>query len=248
LTSSLPYSNVITGGIRNPRSGSWNVELDRRILDRLLVRIAYQQRNTVHDLALTTLTTANGNFLSLANRGRDFYREFQITSRYQIRQNTLNVSYVRSKAAGDLNDFTQFFGNDPQAVIQADARGPLAFDATNRFLAWGEFMAPGKIIFMPVLDVHSGFPYSVVNQTRDFVGARNEQRFRSFNSFDAQLLKEFRVPFRGKERSVKVGLGVFNLFNHFNPRDVQNDLDSDRFGEFFNGAPRTFRGKFVFGF
>jgi len=40
---------------------------------------------------------------------------------------------------------------------------------------------------------------------------------------------------------------VFNLFNHFNPRDVQNDLDSQRFGDFFNGPPRTFRGKFVFG-
>jgi hypothetical protein len=47
---------------------------------------------------------------------------------------------------------------------------------------------------------------------------------------------------------VKMGFGFFNLFNHANPRDVQNDLGSERFGQFFNSAVRTFRGKLVFGF
>ncbi len=155
---------------------------------------------------------------------------------------------MRSKATGDLNDFNQFFGNDPQAVIQADARGRLSFDAPNRFLAWGEFLAPWKMTVMPVFDLHTGFPYSVVNQVRDFVGPRNDERFRRFNSFDVQVLKQFSVAFRGKEHTMKVGFGVFNVFNHFNPRDVQNDLDSYRFGQFFNGPNRTFRGKFVFGF
>jgi hypothetical protein len=41
---------------------------------------------------------------------------------------------------------------------------------------------------------------------------------------------------------------VFNLLNHFNPRDVQNDIDSYRFGALFNGVGRTFRGKFVLEF
>ena len=41
---------------------------------------------------------------------------------------------------------------------------------------------------------------------------------------------------------------AFNLFNHFNHRDVQNDVDSDRFGALFNGVGRTFRGKFVLEF
>jgi hypothetical protein len=248
VASSLPYSNVITGGLKNPRSETWNVELDRQVMEKLLVRVAYQQRNTVHDLVLNPEATASGNLLSLANSGRDFYREFQITGRYQIGRQTLNASYVRSKATGDLNDFNQFFGNNPQAVIRANARGPLPFDAPNRFLAWGEFSAPWKVTLMPVLDIHTGFPYSTVNELREFVGPRNERQFRQFNSFDLQVLREFRVPFRGKERSVKVGFSVFNLFNHSNPRDVQNDLDSQRFGDFFNGPPRTFRGKLVFGF
>jgi len=246
VITSTPYDNVITGGLKNPRSETWNVEIDRQVLEKLLVRVAYQQRNTVHDLVLNPEASASGNLLSLANHGRDFYREFQVTGRYQIGRQTLNASYVRSKATGDLNDFNQFFGNNPQAVIRADARGPLPFDAPNRFLAWGEFSAPWKVTLMPVLDIHTGFPYSLVNEGREFVGPRNDHRFRGFNSFDLQAYRQFRLPFT-KERKMKVGFGVFNLFNHANPRDVQNDLDSPRFGEFFNSPNRTFRGKLAFG-
>jgi hypothetical protein len=248
VTSSVLYSNAITGGLKNPRSETWNVEVDRKVLENLLLRVAYQQRNTVDDMVVNPETTAGDSLLSLASSGRDFYREFQLTGQYKIHRQTLNASYVRSKATGDLNDFNQFFGNNPQAVIQPNSRGPLAFDAPNRFLTWGEFNAPGKLMVMPVLDIHTGFPYSVVNESRDFVGPRNDERFPRFDSFDLQVLRNFGVPFHGKEHTLKLGFGVFNLFNHADYRDVQNDLDSYRFGQFFNSAVRTFRGKLVVGF
>ncbi|HTR38624.1 MAG TPA: hypothetical protein VMH80_22110, partial [Bryobacteraceae bacterium] len=85
-------------------------------------------------------------------------------------------------------------------------------------------------------------------QLREYVGPRNVDRLPRFASFDLQVTKEVRLPGFGKGRKAKVGFGVFNLFNHFNPRDVQNDLDSYRFGSLFNSPPRTFRGKFVLGF
>jgi hypothetical protein len=248
VTSSIPYSNLITGGLKNPRSETWNVEVDRQVLENLLLRVAYQQRNTLDDLVVNPETAAGGSLLSLASSGRDFYREFQVTGQYKIHRQTLNASYVRSKATGDLNDFNQFFGNDPQAVIQPNSRGSLAFDAPNRFLAWGELNVPWKLMLMPVLDIHTGFPYSVVNENRDFVGPRNDERFPRFDSFDLQVLRNFGLPFHGKEHTVKLGFGVFNLFNHANPRDVQNDLDSYLSGQFFNSAVRTFKGKLVFGF
>lgn len=248
VTSSVPYSNVITGGLKNPRSETWNVEVDRQVLENLVFRFAYQQRNTVEDLVVNPETIASDSLLSLASSGRDFYRELQLTGQYKIHRQTLNASYVRSKATGDLNDFNQFFGNDPQAVIQPNSRGPQAFDAPNRFLTWGELTGPKKVMLMPVLDIHTGFPYSVVNESRNFVGPRNDERFPWFDSFDLQVLRNFGLPFHGKEHTVKLGFGVFNLFNHANYRDVQNDIDSDRFGQFFNSAVRTFRGKLVFGF
>ena len=138
---STAYTNTIFGPLRNPRSAAWNVELDRQVLEKLAVRVAYQNRTT-HD-ALVVNPIANS--LTVSNAGRDSYREFQVTGAYQVRRHTVNASYVRSRAFGDLNDFNQFFGNDPMAVIQPNARGRLSFDAPNRFLIWGEIAAPKKI-------------------------------------------------------------------------------------------------------
>ena len=244
VLASTEYANAITNGIRNPRSEVWNVEVDRQVTSDFLLRVAYQQRNTVREFFLNPI--ASVGILSLSNGGSDFYKEFQVTGRYRIHRSTLNASYVRSRAYGDLNDFNQFFGNDPYAVIQANQRGRLSFDAPNRFLAWGEIAAPWKLTFAPVVDVHTGFPYSTINQYREFVGPRNESRFPRFISTDLQVLREIRLPI--KEKHARVGFGVFNIFNRPNYRDVQNDLASYRSGEFFNGVGRTFHGKFVLEF
>jgi hypothetical protein len=242
--SSTSYSNVISSGLRNPRSEVWNVEVDREIATNLLVRVAYQQRNTVREFFVNPIPS--DGVLALSNSGSDFYREFQLTGRYRIHHSTLNASYVHSKAYGDLNDFNQFFGNNPVAVIQSNQRGRLPFDAPNRFLFWGEIAAPWKLTVSPVLDVHTGFPYSTANQLREFVGPRNELRFPRFVSTDLQVLREIHLPIRDKR--AKIGFGVFNIFNRANYRDVQNVIDSYRSGEFFNGVGRTFHGKFVMEF
>jgi hypothetical protein len=165
-----------------------------------------------------------------------------------VQRHTINASYVRSRAYGDLNDFNQFFGNDPVAVIQPNARARLPFDAPNRFLFWGEIAGPKKITLVPVFDLHTGFPYSRENEAREYVGPRNVDRFPRFASLDMQVTREIRLPRFHKDRRAKVGFGVFNILNRFDPRDVQNNLDSYRFGGFFNSVPRTFRGKFVVGF
>src|SRR6185437_1164635 len=98
---------------------------------------------------------------------------------------------------------------------------------------------------MPTLDVHTGFPWSVVDQYRDFVGPRDAQRLPRFNSLDMQITRPIELPFRHNEIKARIGFSVYNLLNHFNPRNVQNDIDSGRFGDLFNGVGRTFRGKFV---
>jgi hypothetical protein len=248
LLDSVGYVNTITSPLRNPRSLGWNVELDRQITSALTVRAGFQQRSTTRDFLLTPETLRNRGILSLSNNGSSFYREFQVAGLYKTRRGTLNASYVRSKAYGDWNDFNQFFGNSAVAVIEPNGRGRLPFDAPNRVLLWGQWNAPFKFMLMPVFDTHTGFPYSVVDQRRDFIGPRDSQRFKRFNSVDLQVLRPVTLPLFRKEIRAQVGFGVFNVLNHFNPRDVQNDIDSNRFGGFFNGAGRTFRGKFVWEF
>ena len=94
--------------------------------------------------------------------------------------------------------------------------------------------APWKLTLVPVYDLHTGFPYSVENEFREYVGPRNVARFPRFSSFDLQVTRPISLHFGEKHLHARVGMGIFNLFNHFDPRDVQNNLASARFGGFFN--------------
>jgi hypothetical protein len=243
--SSVSYQNKIIGELRSPRSTSWNLELDRQILAGLLLRIAYEQRTTTNDFVVSPVSAGTTGALELSNGGSDSYREFQVTARYQMARHLLNASYVRSRAFGDLNDLNQFFGNLAQPVIQPDARGRLPFDAPNRLLFWATFAGPLHLTLVPVYDLHTGFPYSVENELREYVGPRNVDRFPRFSSFDLQITRPITLHFGEKRIHARAGMGVFNLFNHFDPRDVQSNLTSARFGGFYNSSWREYRGKFV---
>lgn len=249
VSSATKYVNHIGGGLHNPQSISWNAAIERQLLERLTVRVGYEQRNTTKNLTVAPISNASSSVLLLSNRGRDTYQEYQVAGSYNGAGFTLNGSYTRSRAHGNLNDPTLFFGNNPQAVIQPDARARLPFDAPNRWLFWADVSGPFKLTLIPVYDLHSGFPYSAWNQFREYVGPRSNRRYPRFSSMDLQVSRPFSLHVRRSRRlQVRAGFGVFNVFNHFNPRDVQNDVDSNRFGEFFNDAWREYRGKFVFQF
>jgi Carboxypeptidase regulatory-like domain len=247
-STSTFYENKLDGALRNPHSRAWNLELDREVTRNLLLRFAYEQRHTTDDFLISPVANGPTGAIELSNRGSSSYRELQWTARYKLRQSVFNASYVRSRAFGDLNDLNQFFGNLAQPVIQANGRGRLSFDAPNRFLFWATLAGPLKLTLVPVYEVHTGFPYSVENEFREYVGPRNVERFPRFSSFDLQVTRPVSLPIGDHRLHARVGLGVFNLFNHFNPRDVQNNLTSDRFNGFFNSAWREYRGKFVLEF
>lgn len=250
VTSSTVYTNQIIGDLRNPRSTAWNVALSRKVSSGLLLQVGYEQRITADDFVVSTVNGGAGTgLITLSNGGGQSYKELQVTGRYQFGKHFINASYVRSRAFGDLNDFFQFFGNVPKPVVQPNGEGRLPFDAPNRFLFSGEFHAPWKLIFAPVFDLHTGFPYSVQDEFREYVGPRNARRFPQFSSFDLQISRPISI-WAGGDRRIRahVGVVVFNLFNHFNPRDVQNIDESARFGGFFNNTWREYRGKFTLEF
>lgn len=247
ITSSTAYHNEITAGLRNPRSTAWNLALSQKVSSGLLLQLGYEQRNTAKDFVISSVSTGPGNgLLTLSNTGSQSYKELQLLGRYHFRNHIVNASYVHSRAYGDLNDFFQFFGNSPKPVIQPNAQGRLSFDAPNRFLFWGEFKTRWNLTVFPVYDVHTGFPYSVQDELRNYVGPRNTRHYPGFSSFDLQVSRPVAIPFGGERRlKARVGVAVFNLFNNFNPRDVQNIEQSARFGQFFNNAWREYRGKFI---
>ena len=247
-SSSVSYLNRLTGGLHNPQSVSWNVALEREVVKSLTLRVGYEQRNTSKVFVVSPTSNGSSGTLALSNSGRDSYQEVQVAGHYKVSRITLNSSYVHSRAYGNLNDPSLFFGSYPQAVIQRDARARLPFDATNRFLTWGDIQGPWKLSILPVYDLHTGFPYSVENEFREYVGPRDSRHYPRFSSFDLQVLRPVSVHMGKKDFHMRAGFSVFNVFNHFNPRDVQNVQESSLFGDFFNDAWREYRGKLVFQF
>ena len=248
-TSQLQHMVVENGRFLTPRSVSWNIEFDREWLKNLMVRVGYQQRQATREYILDPLDSeTSGSSLLLSNGGRSRYREFQITTRYTFHgQDELNASYVRSRAIGDLNDFNSYYANFENPIIRRNERSFLPFDAPNRFVFWGNFSVKYGITVAPVLEMRNGFPLSVMDEDRNFVGPRNRAgRFPNFASLDLQVLKSISAPGRFSENyRFRVGVKVFNLTNHFNPRDFQGNLASDEFGGFYNGVGRKLGMKFV---
>ena len=246
--SSISYANRVTSNLQNPRSTSWSVALERQLLESFAIRVGFEQRNTSRVLTVSPVSFDTAGILLVSNSGRDFYREIQVSGRYKLPRLTMNGSYVRSLAYGNLNDPSLFFGNSSQPVIQPDSRARLSFDSPNRFLFWGNLEAPWKLTLLPVYDLHTGFPYSVENAWRQYIGPRQSRQFPRFSSLDLQVSRPASLHIGDKNLHMRAGFGVFNVFNHFNPRDVQNVEESSLFGEFFNDAWREFRGKLVFQF
>lgn len=236
-------------GLRTPRSVNWNVEVDREWIKNLFVRVGYEQRQGRREFIVNPIQSQEqGSILQLDNSGESRYREFQVTARYKLRESDEFVaSYVRSSSEGDLNDFNSYLGNFGNPIIQANERSRLPWDSPNRFLFWGQFQAGYGITLAPVLDVRTGFPYSVIDEERKFVGPRNRAgRFPTFASFDMQAMKTVGLPGRWKKYQAHLGLKVFNVLNHFNPRDLQNNVASADFGNFYNGVGRRFGTRIVF--
>ncbi|MBI3671050.1 MAG: TonB-dependent receptor [Acidobacteria bacterium] len=255
----LLFRNVIQGGhLDNPRSVAWNAELDREVAPNLVVRLSYQQRQSRRDFVLDPIETPQP-ILLLRSAGRSLYREYQVTARYQFQEKSQwVVSYVHTRATGDLNDFNQFFGNFENPIIRPNERSLLPFDAPNRFLTWADIQLPHDVVVSPVFEVHDGFPFSLVDANHDFVGPRNRAgRFPTFAALDLQVTKGLKIPVFGRKLKSRVGLKIFNLTDHFNPRDIQNNIDSSpvsfrqecsQFGQLCSSVGRTFRGKFILEF
>lgn len=246
-----PHRIVAPGGLRVPYSLVWQFQVDREIRRGLLFRFGYSERSTHREFFLNPVEPpAGAASLDLLNSGGQSYRQFEWTVRWRASEHDLlNASFVRSRARGELNMFQPYFGNLPNPILRRNEYGPLPWDAPNRLVAWGAVRLPWKLDLWPVVDVHDGFPYSKVDNNLDFVGPRNQAgRFPTFFSLDFQLTREFHVKFMGKMRGLRIGVKIFNVTNHDNPRDVQENLFAPNFGGFYNSVGRLYRGKFEFHF
>jgi hypothetical protein len=242
------FMNLIRNPFRDARSWRGSLQVDYRLAKHLTLRAGYLQRFTKHEaIVIPKSAPGNGGLLVLESIGVSRYHEFQVLALYHsARFQNWTVSYVWSRAQGSLNTADNFLSDFPALVVRRNQDGTLPFDIPHRFLAYGEVKAPWGLTVMPALEVRSGFPFSYVNERLDFIGVRNSFRFPMFLSLDVTILKAFTIPHFDKK--ARAGVIIFNITNHFNPRDVQNNLGSLSAGQFFNSLGTSVRAKFELDF
>jgi Carboxypeptidase regulatory-like domain/TonB-dependent Receptor Plug Domain len=257
----IPYYNAYIGNgagavasrVRSepdssPRSFVGNLEVDQQLWASAVVRVSYIYSRTRYLFVVNPLQDVFGStgLLGLFPTGQANYHEFEATLHFQPVHNAdLNVSYIWSRARGDLNTVSNIFLPLEQPVIRPNVSGILPSDVPNRVVSWGVIHLPWALTVSPVVDVHTGFPYSNVDVLQNYAGLPNGQRFPTFFSLDAQAYRDFHLhlPFleHGSRHKVRVGLYSINLTNHGNFHDVYNNVSSPFFGQ-FTGFQRRVNG------
>jgi Carboxypeptidase regulatory-like domain len=219
-----------------PYNITWNAELDRELHSHVLLRLSYLSSRTFDLFVVGPQRLPGSNpLLLLTNNGSSQYNEFESTVRVRAGEHAdLNISYVHSQARGDLNTLSQIFVPFEQPVIRQNFFADLSSSVPNRLVTWARLQVPWKVTVSPVLDWHSGFPYSAVDALQDYVGQPNTLRFPNFFAIDLKLSKDFRIPFLPWLRNHKLrgALVIYNLTDHLNPRDVYYNTASPYFGHF----------------
>jgi hypothetical protein len=235
----VDYPNQKAKGLHTPYSFTWNLEYDHRITDKVTFKTNFLRRKGFHEYLIDPFEGPNPQ-LRLDSRGRSQYQEWELTTRYQINpESHLLFSYVLSEALQDLNDLDTYFGNFRRPLIRPNEYTYADFDARHRFIFQGTAYLPKEWILSPVLEIRSGFPVSHTNEEQFYVGLRNRAgRFPHLAALDIDLQKWFKIG-RWKTR---IGVRFFNIFNKFNPRDFQGNIDSPSFGTFYNPVRRIIGG------
>jgi hypothetical protein len=226
-----------------PYNVTWNLEVNRELRPHVMARLSYLSSRT-YDLFIAGPEQLPGTspLLLLTNNGGSRYHEFEATVRLRPREGAdLNVSYVHSLAQGDINSLTQVFVPFEEPVIRPNFYADLPSNVPNRLVAWGVFKIPWKITASPVLDWHTGFPYSAVDELQNYVGQPDSLRFPPFLALDLKMSKDFRIRFLPwvKNHQFRGALGIYNITNHLNPRDVYNNTASPYFDHFAGPQHRT---------
>ena len=237
---SIEFTPVV-GALSPPRAWVATARLEKRLAPGWDALVGSTIRQSSH-LATLNVLPASGS-LAVSSTGHATYRELEVALRHVWGEgNESFISYTRSSARGEVNDFSTLFAAGDTEVLRPGGTARLPADAPHRWLAWLSLNAPHGFIVAPTIEWHSGFPYTPLTSRLDFAAAPNSASYPSFFSMDLGLYKTFDV----KQRRIKTGIQVFNSTNHFNPRDVYAVPGTLRFGSFTNSVGPTLRGVLTF--
>lgn len=222
-----------------PSSATWSVEVEHALSSKLKLRANYLNSESEGIVTVIPRTTPGQEALVLNGNGTSRYRQLELTARVTLSEgrHQFFLSYVNSRARGDVNEFNGYIGNYPFPIVRQNQYARLNADLPHRFLAWGTLNLPKKMRFSPIVEYRNGLPFSTTDPQQDFVGQINALRFPRFLSLDARVTKDFQLT---PKYGFRLSLRGFNLTNHFNALDVHRNLGDPRYGIFFGNYQRRF--------
>ena len=250
--NSLTLYTQSQGPLKAPRSQNWTFGVDRLFPRKIRVNVNLLRRRGNHGLGyINTLPSPmaapsafaqayHADFLerlfTLANATQTEYDSAQVVvhqpfgGRYEWM-----ASYTRSRAFS--NQVISQTIDQPLVVQGPDNAGPLPWNAPNRLMSWGylpTFWRNWAVAYL--LDVRSGFPFSIQHDTGYLIGSPDSYRFPDYINLNLHLewrlrLRKYRFALRG---------GFNNLTNHINPTTVNNVSESPQFLMFYGNAGRHF--------
>lgn len=220
-----------------PRSSIWNVQMDRVLHRVAQLRLNYIDTKSRDLIVFQPQTNAN----VLTGNGRAHTRQFEAVARLRwAAEQEWMISYVHTRAHGNLNEFTEIAGDFPIAVLREDVYATTYGNIPHRFLTWGVFPMRYGIRFYPVLDWRTGFPYSALDARQRYADVPNSRRYPAFFSLDLRASKD--IPFR--KHMVRLSFSLFNATDHSNFDAVRLNVADPQFGELLGRRNRRYRVDF----
>jgi hypothetical protein len=233
--------------LETPHTRTWDVGVEHRFNFDWSFHATFIDRDGRGEFIVTppstSLTAASGE-LRLSSDGRSSYRDLELGVHFTRGARVdIETLYDWSSARGDLNELTTFFDAIAAPVVGANAYASLGVDVPHRLFIRGRTLATSRWLLLGVFDWKTGMPFSTVDEMLDFVGSRNDRRFPNYARLEL-----------GTEYQVKIlrwqswaGVRLTNVFDAFLPSDVQANLGSPFFGQFYNSEDRHFRVYLRFG-
>jgi hypothetical protein len=268
LATFYPPSGVVMGPVQTSfllnerslrvpyyRSGSLSVE--RKLPFEFYGKASYLHRTGSRGLAfepaspLAALAESGNVAYALANSRQDRYDAVDVSIRRTFAgQFEWFAGYTRSSAR--TNQAVDYSLENPVFAMQMP--GPFTWDAPNRFHTWG--WAPLSPRLLPhalqfvihdtsvvyLLEYHTGFPFSVVDQNGFLVGAPDSVRLPAY--FNINLA--FERKFRALHYLWAWRFGFNNITNNGNPNYVNNVQGSPQFLTYGRGQARAFNVRLRF--
>ena len=234
-----------TPGDFSPRAANGSLQVEQTLTSFLKVRAGYTRNESAGLVILNRIApdpqTLVGAY-ELSGSGDSRYRQLEFTARIRMTAGRLlMLSYVRSLAEGDLNEFAGYLGSFPSPIIRDNSYTRLPTDLPNRFLAWGEVPLPLGFRVAPMAELRDGFPYATYDSTQDYAAPPYLHRYPRFFSLDSRFSKDIRV---NPKYTVRLSVAAYNLTNHFNPEAFHANTADPAYGLFFGHRGRRFTGDF----